>query len=241
MKASLLTGVSASALLLVGSAQAADMAAHPVYKAQPVAPVWSWTGFYVGGTLGGVWSRNTVGDDPTATNPFLGTFGLTGIDNNSAGVIGGLEAGYNWQLANWVLGIEADISFSSLNQSTVGAAATTDVYQSRLDWLSTVRGRVGYAFDRWLVYGTGGAAIADLKDTYTSPTFAFVAAPSATTWGWTAGGGVEYAVADHWTVKAEYLHVGFGNRTVDNLSTFGYGLVFKNQLDIARVGINYKF
>lgn len=232
MKTSLLTGVSISALLLAANAQAADMAARPVYKAPAVAPVWNWTGFYVGGTLGGVWSRSSA----SSTN-YIGP----GTDNNSAGVIGGLEAGYNWQVSNWVLGLEADISFSSLNHTASGFFST-DTYQSQLDWLSTVRGRIGYAFDRWLVYGTGGGAFAQLKDAYAAPGFPFVAEPNSTVGGWTAGGGIEYAVADHWTIKAEYLHVGFSNRSAtENTSGFGYAFAFKDRLDIARVGINYKF
>lgn len=232
MKSSLLAGISLGAVALATGAQAADLPARPAYKAPVAAPVWNWTGFYVGGTLGGVWSRSSA----SSANYFG-----PGVDDNGTGVIGGLEAGYNWQTANWVLGIEGDISFSSLNRTASGFFGA-DTYQSRLDWLSTVRGRVGYAFDRWLVYGTGGGAFAQLKDAYTAPGFPFVAEPSSTVGGWTAGGGVEYAVADHWTVKAEYLHVGFSDRSVtEATSGFGYAFTFKDRIDIARVGINYKF
>jgi outer membrane immunogenic protein len=113
--------------------------------------------------------------------------------------------------------------------------------------LGTVRGRIGWAFDRLLVYGTGGAAFASLKDQFTDPPgvgpIGFTSAPSSSVSGWTAGGGIEYAFADHWTAKAEYLHVGFPDRSVTTTVFPGsaYSFVFKDSLNIARVGINYKF
>ena len=226
MKRILLAGVGV--LALASLANAADLPRQMYTKAPPpmVAPYYNWTGFYLGINGGGAWGTSN--------------WSSTGDFDVSGGMIGG-TIGYNWQTGPWVFGLEGDVDWASVKGTTNNVGCLGGGCSSENTWLGTARGRVGYAFDRWLVYGTGGAAIADLKDTYTSPTFAFVAAPGATTWGWTAGGGVEYAVADHWTVKAEYLHVGFGNRTVDNLSTFGYGLVFKDRLDIARVGINYKF
>ncbi|HEX5210157.1 MAG TPA: outer membrane protein [Pseudolabrys sp.] len=240
MKTSLLTGVSVSALLLAGGAQAADMPARPVYKAPAVAPApWNWSGFYVGGTLGGIWSRNSIADGPPGP---LGTyFGGGGspssLDNNGSGVIGGLELGYNWQISNVVLGVEADLSATSVNRTLPFFA---DTFSTKLPWLSTVRGRVGFAFDRFLVYGTGGAAFANLSSTYVSAGFPFVVGPNSTATGWAAGGGVEYAVAGPWTVKAEYLHVGFSDRTAVS-SSGGYNFTFKDSADIGRVGINYKF
>jgi outer membrane immunogenic protein len=109
--------------------------------------------------------------------------------------------------------------------------------------LGTVRGRIGWAFDRVLVYGTGGAAFANFKDQYNSPGFPFTASATSFTTGWAVGGGVEYALYGSWTVRAEYLHVGFPSRsasaTVAGPNT--YTFAFKDSLDIGRVGINYKF
>ncbi len=239
MKTALRTSVSIGALILASSAQAADLGHPPVYKA-PAAPppAWTWTGFYVGGTIGGVFAHNSVSNDPASTVPWL----TTPINVNGGGVIGGLQAGYNWQVSQIVFGIEGDVSLTSLKQSASGPSfGLADTFSSRLSTLSTIRGRVGLAFDRALLYGTGGVAFANLKDQLADPTFPFTATPGSSLTGWTAGGGVEYAFTNHWTVKAEYLHVGFSQRTaLDNLGA-GYAFDFKDRLDIGRVGINYKF
>jgi outer membrane immunogenic protein len=241
LKLSLLGSASVAALMLATSAQAADLS-RPVYKAPvtPSAPPWSWTGFYVGGTVGGVSDHSSITNDPGSATPWL-----TGAPTTSAtGVIGGLEAGYNWQISQLVLGIEADASWSSARQSVVaGSLAGSDTYKSGLSSLATIRGRVGWAFDRALLYGTGGVAFANLKDQLADTAFAipFTATPSSSTTGWTAGAGIEYALTDHWTAKAEYLHVGFPTRTAAGGVGLGYVFDFKDRLDIGRVGINYKF
>jgi outer membrane immunogenic protein len=238
-KTAFLTGVSVTALILASGAHAADLA-RPVYKA-PVAPppAWSWTGFYVGGTLGGVVGHSSATNDPASPVQWL----TSSINTNSAGVIGGLEAGYNYQISQIVLGIEGDVSWSSLKESgtAVSLGATTDTFTSRLNSLGTIRGRVGWAFDRTLIYGTGGVAFANLKDQLTDPGFPFTASTGSSETGWTAGGGIEYAFTDHWTAKAEYLHVGFSQRSVMETTGGGYIFDFKDKLDIGRVGINYKF
>jgi outer membrane immunogenic protein len=237
-KTALLTTASIGVLILASGAQAADLT-RPVYKA-PIAPPpsWTWTGFYLGGTLGGVVGHDSVTNDPASSN---NAFLASPISTNSAGVIGGLEAGYNWQISQIVLGVEADVSWSSLKQSNT-AVGSTDTFTSRLDMLSTIRGRLGWAFDRTLLYGTGGVAFADLKDQLADSGFLFTATPSSNLTGWTAGGGIEYAFTDHWTAKAEYLHIGFsGMRTAMDSNGTGYIFDYKDKLDIGRVGINYKF
>jgi outer membrane immunogenic protein len=248
MKWSLLAGASLGAISLATGAQAADLPRKaPAYAPAP-AP-WSWTGFYVGANIGAVRGRDSVTDDPVTSPPvnWIGLFSIGSANANSTGVIGGLQAGYNWQFSSLVLGIEGDISFSSLDRTNSVFArlpSNFDTYQSRLSTLGTVRGRIGWAFDRLLVYGTGGAAFASLKDTYVDPpTIAnFTVSPSSGVTGWTAGGGIEYAFAEHWTARAEYLHVGFPDRTVNFIGFVSpYAFTFKDSLDIGRVGINYKF
>ena len=240
MKTAFLTSVSAAALMLASSAQAADLA-RPVYKAPPAPPpAWTWTGFYVGGTLGGVVGHNSIANDPASSFPWL-TSGSVSV--NGSGVIGGLEAGYNWQISQLVLGIEGDVSWSSLKASTTTATPSSipDTFSSRLNALGTIRGRLGWAFDRALVYGTGGVAFADLKDQLTDAAIPFTASTGSSETGWTAGGGIEYALTDHWTAKAEYLHVGFSQRNVTVGPPSGYVFDYRDKLDIGRVGINYKF
>lgn len=238
MKKSLLSGVSFMALALAGGAHAADLGRQPVYKAPALAPApWSWEGFYVGANVGIASAHSNVAD---GVNAF---FGGNNFDANKTGVIGGVQAGYNWQFNNLVVGLEGDISFASVNRNVpIVAAGAGDTYSSRLDALGTLRGRIGWAFDRTLVYATGGVAWASLKDSFNDPvTFGFTAAPSSSVVGWTLGGGVEYAIANHWTVKAEYLHVGFPSRGSSVVAGAPYTFSFKDSLDIGRVGINYKF
>jgi len=236
LKKSLLAGVSLGALALATGAQAADMAPHPAYKTPAMAPApWSWAGFYVGGNVGFARARTNVDSPAYATNNFP--------DNKRSGVIGGVQAGYNWQINNVVVGLEGDLSFGSLRRSTaVTTGATGDTINTSMDALGTLRGRVGLAFDRILVYGTGGVAFASLKDEYAAPAFPFTATAGSTATGWAYGGGVEYALMGHWTARAEYLHVGFPSRgATETTSGFGYTFNFKDSLDIGRVGINYKF
>ena len=240
MKTAFLASASVAALMVATGAQAADLSHPSVYKAPPAPmPAWSWTGFYVGGTLGAVAGHDGVSNDPASLTTYLDN----PINISSTGLIGGLEAGYNWQISQVVLGIEGDVSWSSLNQS--GTASTliskTGTFSSRLDELSTIRGRLGWAFDRALLYGTGGVAFADLKDQFADPDFPLTATPGSSLTGWTAGGGIEYALTDHWTAKAEYLHVGFRQRTAMDTGGIGYIFDYKDSLDIGRVGINYKF
>jgi outer membrane immunogenic protein len=236
MKDSLLAGVSLGALALASGAQAADMAARPVYKAPVAAPVWSWTGFYVGANVGGASARTNI------FSTYL--FPNTSFNSSQSGVIGGLEAGYNWQFNSVVLGLEGDISAASLSRSTSPGSSgfTGDTFNGNMTALGTVRGRIGWAFDRLLVYGTGGVAFANLKDQYVSPQILFTTTASSSVTGWTAGGGVEFALSGNWTAKAEYLHVGFPTRSVSVIGTGNtYVFAFKDSVDIGRVGINYKF
>ncbi|HZP75686.1 MAG TPA: outer membrane protein [Pseudolabrys sp.] len=240
MKQQFLAGVSLGtiAALAGGVAQAADLGARPVYKAAPaMVPAFTWTGFYVGGNIGFASTRSSVANDPSSPIAWLNG----PISANGTKFIGGLQAGYNWQIQNFVLGLEGDISFGSGTRSGTGTSlGGTDIFSSRLSWLSTIRGRLGVAFDRLLVYGTGGVAFAKFNDTLTD-TFPFTATPSSNQTGWAAGAGLEYAFTEHWTVRGEYLHAGFRSRTALDSAGNGYVFAFKDSVDIGRVGINYKF
>jgi outer membrane immunogenic protein len=235
---------------LAGPAMAADMA---IYKAPaPVPIVYGWTGWYVGANLGGAWSNDPVTVStsnvgfcpaPGCTAAFLtsqisaqgasGSFG-----GNKAGVIGGGQIGYNWQVSPaWVAGLETDFQgiggSSSFNGGggTIGlpgfpgSGVTTNglAITKQTDWLGTVRARFGYLVSpNLLVYGTGGLAYGDAKSSTSvsqtlvgfggiAPNYASSASVSGTRAGWTAGGGIEWMIFPRWSVKAEYLHYDLGS------------------------------
>jgi outer membrane immunogenic protein len=229
------------------AAKAADMPmkAPPMRVVQPVP--FSWTGFYVGGSAGLI-SQNTVGTDlgDGSGGAFWNTagdqYGIPGI----SGLVG-VNVGYNYQLSNnIVLGIEADIAWSGLNNSynttsyglNCEGGCTLSV-GSKLEALGTVRARIGYAFDRALLYATGGLAFGKVKNyafDLHDPTYN----ANTDSWrtGWTAGGGLEYAVTNNWTVRVEALYVDLGT-TSGSISGCSFG--FKNQYTLGRFGLNYKF
>ena len=237
MKRSLFAGASLGVLALATGAQAADLGPPTVNKSPPLPPR-SWTGFYVGANVGAAWGHSAISNDP-------GPLWLTAPGNaNATNVIGGVQGGYNWQINNVVLGVEGDFSLTGISQSILAAspALPRDVYSSKITDLATIRGRIGWAFDRVLVYGTGGAAFASVNDRLADRAVPFVASPGSSVAGWTAGGGLEYAVTNHWTAKIEYLHVGFSNRSATAPPPSpAYAFAFADSVDIARAGINYKF
>ncbi|MFT4121224.1 outer membrane protein [Bradyrhizobium sp.] len=258
----------ASVVFGTASAFAADLAPHYT-KAPVMAAAYNWTGFYVGGNVGGQWGSS----DPTTTTQFpvasyfadssvsaIATVGAQHI--NSSSVTGGLTAGYNWQVGNAVLGLEGDINYFGFKGSASGSALypccapTSFTVNSQIsaDWLATIRGRIGFlATPSWLIYATGGAAIADVKGDFTfTDTFAAATESGSirdTRVGWTAGVGGEYAVGNGWSLKAEYLYVDLGrvSMTSNNLftgiarptQTFTHS--FDLTSNIVRVGLNYKF
>lgn len=223
---SLLGGVSVAALSC--SAFAADMAV----KAPPpmaAAPAFSWTGAYFGIHAGGYWA-----DDPDGSvsfqrftgNPLPGTphpFQSTTLNSEWGGFVGG-QLGYNWQLQqSWVVGLETDFSFASSTKNpgvTLAEGPITDMVTSTrgLDWFGTVRGRVGYLYTpQVLAYATGGLVYGHTRNDFSqSIVWAGIAptltntAPSTST-GWTAGGGIEYAIDQKWSVKIEYDYLAFND------------------------------
>jgi outer membrane immunogenic protein len=212
-----------AALVVAQSATAADLSVAPLYKAPPpaMAPAYNWSGFYLGINGGGGWGHSNWDTSSDRV-------GLSG------GLVGG-TAGYNWQLGNAVLGIEGDIDWANLkgtNSSTLCPAgcSTSD------SWLSTVRGRAGYAFGGVLPYLTGGLAVGDIRAA--TPGFAGASNTSA---GWTAGGGIEFALPGNWSAKAEYLYVDLGRF---NCGVNCNGLPTDNVSmhdNVVRAGVNYRF
>jgi outer membrane immunogenic protein len=212
-----------AALLTAQSAIAADLSVAPLYKAPPPAatPAYDWSGFYVGINGGGGWGHSNW--DASAASI-----------RTSGGMVGG-TAGYNWQLGSAVLGLEGDIDWANLkgtNTSTLCplGCSTSDT------WLSTVRGRVGYAFGGVLPYLTGGLAVGDIRAA--TPGFAGATNTSA---GWTVGGGLEFALPGNWSAKAEYLHVDLGHFNCGANCGFVTGDNVSMHDDVFRAGVNYRF
>src|SRR5581483_8581294 len=215
MKRQLLVSTALGIVMAPPAAMAADL---PM-KAPAPAPVqsFSWTGPYVGLHAGYGWSADpAVGcslssssNANVCTDSASGAF-LGAPDVNAKGILGGVQLGYNWQVSNWVLGIETD--FSGMDVHDAAHFATTDPnyanaqISSRYDWLGTTRGRAGFVMDRTLIYATGGFAYAHISQSYSDVNPAHAASASDVKTGWTAGGGVEYAIDRNWSVKGEYLY-----------------------------------
>lgn len=216
-----LAGVAGAAV--VGTASAADLARRaprrPVIKAPAYVP-FSWTGFYLGVNGGYGFGRSKWSGLPAS-------FDVNG------GLVGG-QLGYNWQLGQLVYGLEGDGDWSDL-RGTANPAACGTVCRTRNDYLATVRGRLGYAMDRLLPYATGGLAVGNIHATV--PGFAGIDTNRA---GWTVGGGLEYAVAPNWSVKAEYLYVDLGNNTCSTMCGLPNNDVSLTS-NVVRGGINYRF
>ena len=214
--------VALGVLFAAPCAGAADLSVAPLYKAQPsqVSQAYDWTGLYIGVNGGGGWGRSR--------------WDASGISNNLSGGLVGGTAGYNWQFGRTVLGIEGDLDWARL-QGTGNSALCPAGCTTSDTWLSTVRGRLGYSFDRVMPYVTGGLAMGDIRAT--TPGFA---GASNTNAGWTIGGGVEVALPGNWSAKAEYLHVDLGQFSCGaNCGLPGDNVSMHD--NIVRAGVNYRF
>ena len=204
-----LTSASVAALVtMTGAANAADILqreAAPMSAPSFYAP-YNWTGFYAGINGGGGWGQSEWSGNSSAI---------------SGGFVGG-TIGYNWQLGQGVYGLETDIDWSNIGGST-GCGITS--CETKNDWLGTARIRIGYAFDRFMPYMTGGLAYGGIH----SNVAGFVSS-SDTKVGWTVGAGVEGIISGSWTGKIEYLYVDLNNSAVVDF-----------RANLVRAGLNYRF
>jgi outer membrane immunogenic protein len=233
-----------AAIGFVSIASAADM---PV-KAPAAAPLYNWAGFYVGVNGGYGWSGD-VGAI-TYTNSAAQTFTSTGSTFNDKGGFGGGQIGYNWQMGHIVYGLEADIQAASIKSDiSGGVTGFGDLYVGtrKLNYFGTARGRIGYAFDRTLLYATGGFVYGrvqtDVVRTTGLPTNWVVS--STDNAGYVVGAGAEYAFAPAWSVKAEYQYLNFGSRSLSgiyqNTTTTLQSNAIAQHYHTARLGLNFKF
>src|SRR6476469_10902492 len=249
----LMTTVAASAM--AGSAYAADLPSRqppPAYV--PPVPIFTWTGFYIGANVGGVFRANN--SSPLDNAVFfggaapLGALIVANNNNNNGRFLVGGQAGVNWQINNFVLGIEGDGDVAIGGNNNFPGFLNP---RTNTGFFGTVRGRGGIAFDRLLVYGTGGVAFGTRRDfgntfigtSFGVPTLFTTNTGSNTAIGYTVGAGVEYAFLNNWRLKGEYLFTDLGaNRRSFISPATGAGVIInarREQFHIVRVGLNYKF
>jgi len=240
-----------AALAVSDQAFAADLAVKAPPAPAP-APVYNWTGFYIGGNVGGAWVGN---DNVTDT-----ALGLNFGGNNNDGVfIGGGTVGLNYQFNNvasfnFVLGVEGDFDWAANNNNNSNSVfvGNTGPFQVTNNdrWVTTVAARFGVALDRWLVYGKAGGGWVGSNNftvTNTATGASFSGGSNNSDGGWLAGGGVEWAFTGNWSAKIEYDYLGLNSRSFTTPFALGRipaGDTFStNNLNVQMVkfGINYRF
>jgi len=246
----LLGSVSLLAIFVTHSATAADLGRMPV-KAPPVAaPVaYSWSGFYIGGHVGGGWGESERRESPLFFAPQQ-----VNDHNDLSGFIGGGQVGYNLQFGQWVLGVEGDGSWSRIKGTETTTSpftpARTSTTTLEADWITMVTGRAGFAWNNWLIYAKGGWAWVDLKS---NSIVQGAGLPTQTTSGsktrdgFIVGGGIEFGLWNNFSLKAEYNFIDIGTDpfTVRVTSGPNNGQAVVQRLDseihLAKVGLNYRF
>ena len=246
MRTCKITLAAISLLAMCGAVAAADLSGPPpTYKA-PLEALPSWTGVYAGFNAGGAFG---LGQSDFS---IAGVAAFATAKNDVAGGIGGGQVGYNWQAGMTVLGVETDFQASGVRGSLrapclplMCGIPLTATYTQRVPWFGTVRGRVGVASNAWLIYVTAGYAYAQLGTDASA-----VAGPATATLslretrnGWTAGGGIEVALAAGWSAKLEYLYLDLG-RTSTGLVFPGLPVITDDArftMNVVRAGLNYRF
>ena len=296
MRKHLVGALTTTALVFAASAHAADLPVRtaPALAAPVFAPIFTWTGFYVGVNAGAASdsSRLTITPDPaTFGTPALPlpafsaeefAFLAAEAREDEIGAVGGGQVGYNHQIGPFVVGLEADFAFADLRNRRDDTMAFADAFggglvgvlnaarnqqltyntslQTRVEWFGTVRGRLGIAIDRGLIYATGGFAYGQIETSvasFTTPADFFApfidenrGRTSGIRGGWTAGGGFEYALTDSVALKGEYLYVDLGRKRSSapaiggNLALFPgstFSVQEETRFHSIRAGLNFRF
>jgi outer membrane immunogenic protein len=212
----------------------------PIYKASPVVPVASWTGCYVGGAVGYAWARDRDDEKAIATgapSPFSPS-----SDASVSGVKLGGYLGCNCQMSAFVFGVEADGEWANLTGSADFSNTGTppDHYDAGIDWQGSVRARLGYAFDRALLYATGGVAFAHINEHDVVGAIALSTDNASTRTGWTVGAGLDYAFTPQWIGRIEYRYADFGTFSYSPTVFAAFTENHKITEHAVRLGIAYK-
>lgn len=230
MKLRFLLAASAIAIASTSAAYAADAVAYEEPAPVVATPVFSWTGPYIGAQAGYGWGKSKT------------DFGLGGsFDIKPDGFLGGLYAGYNFDVGNNViLGIDGDITYNDLSESKDYYLGNDGSYafsqKEKLRWSGAVRARAGYAVDRFLPYIAGGVAFGNVKSELYNGDVGFSSSKTLT--GWTLGAGVDYAATDNLILRLEYRYTDYGDKDL-NAGGLGYNVGYKTN-DV-RLGLAYKF
>jgi outer membrane immunogenic protein len=254
---------SLTAAAMMGSAYAADLPARaPPPPYVPPVPIFTWTGFYIGVNAGGAFRvrnhfDNNVFFPGVTTTPLLLLLANNNNNNNNGRFIGGGQVGVNWQINQFVLGIEADGQGIRGNHNNNNNFFNFGNIDDNTRFLGTVRGRAGIAFDRFLIYGTGGVAFGTGPRIDNFNPFLLGVSPfffnnnnNRDNWlvGYAAGAGIEYAFGNEWaffrnlSIKVEYLYTDI--RRTDNNNNFFFNNnndLFRERNHIVRAGLNYRF
>lgn len=239
--------LTSAAILLASmvSAAAADLPQPAPLPPAPVVyapPPYNWSGFYIGANGG--WGFASGNSTVTTAGGLIGATTGTGTGSFNGGIVGG-QIGVNYQIDALVLGLEGDIDYSGQSRTdSFGCGVACTISETiKIPWLATVRGRIGVAMDRVLLYGTGGVAFTNVSDNVGATGIGSLFSASSTNTGWTGGAGVEVALGQNWTARAEYLYVqtnaslngtlGIVGGTVNETATFHDSLV--------RAGVNFKY
>lgn len=228
------------------TANAADMPTKaPVVRAPPVV-MYNWTGCYIGGHVGGGWARTEWTN--TANTTLFGDLSPgNGFTQTKSGFIGGGQLGCNYQVNQFVFGIEGTFAGSTikgtLNNTTFGAG--DDIFENKVNSIATVTGRIGYAFNNWLPYIKGGWAGANNKFSVSDTAGANQGSGSETKWhnGWTVGAGLEYGLTPNWILGIEYDYIGLQSKSynVAGASAGVYTFDVKPRIHEVLVRLSYKF
>jgi outer membrane immunogenic protein len=221
---------TALALLAVPAFAADAVVYEPA--AAPVAVAYDWSGFYVGVQGGYLWGQA----DHSYSN------GAPSDDSDPDGFIGGVHVGYNWQSGSFVYGVEGDFEGGSVDGSFENTTGITSVGTSELNWQGSIRARLGYAYDKALLYVTGGWAIGDFDFDGGPLPLPVSGGYSDTLNGWTIGAGGEWAFNEHWTARLAYRYTDFGEASGNLAPGFpGVDMPVDVTTHAVRVGVSYKF
>ncbi|HWK94853.1 MAG TPA: outer membrane protein [Pseudolabrys sp.] len=244
MRRLVLLSLLAAATLGGGRVQAADLPVKaPIYKA-PI--LYNWSGCYIGGHAGAGWAR-TEGTNTVNTTAFGDLAPGDGASVTKSGFVGGGQLGCNYQINQWVLGIEGTFSGTSIKGSVINSAfgAGDDVFETRVNSIFTVVGRIGYAFNNWLPYIKGGYAGASNKLSVSDTAGMNQGAGSESKWhnGWTIGGGLEYGLTQNWIIGLEYNYIGLQtkNYNVAGADPGIYAFDVKPRIHEVLARVSYKF